>query len=152
MIFGKSHHYAVVLALSALLVVPLVGCGGGGGTDTPPSVNPTGVATFKGIVLDYNNESLPVPGAQVSFNGVSVFTANDGSFTLDAPATVDTVNATVVGPNNNFYSTGIVNGVQYNTVNPGFPVPGTAGGASRDLGVIKIGNQSGPPPPPPSDF
>ena len=152
MIFGKSHHYAVVLALSAFLAVPLVGCGGGGGTDTTPPIDATARATFIGLVLDYNNESLPVPGAQVSFNGVSVFTASDGSFTLNAPANTGTVNATVVGPNNNFYSTGIVNGVQYNTVSPGFPVPSTAGGASRDLGVIKIGNQSGPPPPPPSEF
>jgi hypothetical protein len=152
MIFGKSHHYAVFLALSALLVVPLVGCGGGGGVVDPgasPTPNPAVRAVFTGRVVDYNNGDLAVPGALVTFNGVSGFTANDGTFRLDTPATTTEANATVVGPNNNFYSTGFVNGTQYNVVNPGFPVPATGGGQSRDLGIIKIANQDGPPPPPP---
>ena len=150
MIFGKSHHYAVVLALSAFLVVPLIGCGGGGGTDpATASPDPAQRAIITGRVVDFNNGDLPVAGALVSFNGVSQYSASDGSFRLDVPATATSANATVLGPNNNFYSTGFVNGTQYNVVNPGFPVPATVGGQSRDLGTIKILDQDGPPPPPP---
>ena len=151
MIFGKSHRYAVVLALSAILVVPLVGCGGGSGdggsTATPtPSVTK---AIFTGRVVDFNSGDIAVAGATVTLNGVSASTLNDGSFRLEVPSLSATANATVVGPNNNYYNTGYVNGVAYNVVNPGFPVPATAGGASRDLGTIKIATQDGPPPPPP---
>lgn len=149
MIFGKSHHYAVVLALSAFLVVPLVGCGGGGSSDTAsPTPDPALRAVFTGRVVDSLND-LAVPGALVSFNGVSGYTENDGSFRLDTPATSAAAYATVVGPNNYYYSTGSVNGTAYNVVNPGFPVPATSGGQSRDLGTIKISSQDGPPPPPP---
>jgi hypothetical protein len=151
MIFGKSHRYAVILALSAILVVPLVGCGGGGGVD--PNASPTPDASARAIVVgrvvDFNNGKQAVAGALVTFNGVSAFTGNDGGFRLEVPATTTNTNATVVGPNNNFYSTGYVNGTQYNVVSPGFPVPPTAGGESRDLGIVEVGNQSGPPPPPP---
>jgi hypothetical protein len=151
MIFGKSHRYAVVLALSALLVAPLVGCGGGGGTEvtTTPTPDATVRAIFSGRVVDFNSGDISVAGAVVSFNGASTTTANDGTFTLQTTPTTETLNARVVGPNNNYYNTGYVNGTSYNVVNPGFPVPPTAGGASRDLGVIKIATQDGPPPPPP---
>jgi len=152
MIFGKSHRYAVVLALSALLVAPLVGCGGGsggGGGTATPTPDATVRATFSGRVVDFNSGDIPVAGAVVTFNGASVLTANDGTFTLQTNPSTETLNARVVGPNNNYYNTGYVNGLSYNVVNPGFPVPPTAGGASRDLGVIKIATQDGPPPPPP---
>ena len=151
MIFGKSHRYAVVLALSALLVVPLVGCGGGGGGDTTtPTPDPAGRVVFTGKVIDSNNGDTAVAGALVSLNGVSTSTLNDGSFRLETAAVTATAYAKVVGPKNNYYNTGYVNGSPYNVANPGFPVPATAGGQARDLGVIKIANQDGPPPPPPA--
>jgi hypothetical protein len=149
MIFGKSHRYAVVLALSALLVVPLVGCGGGGGSDSPPTPDPAGRAVFSGRVIDSNSGDTAVAGARVTLNGVSTSTLNDGSFRLETSATTATINATVVGPNNYYYNTGYVNGSQYNVANPGFPVPPTAGGQARNLGTIRLANQDGPPPPPP---
>ena len=151
MIFGKSHRYAVVLALSALLVAPLVGCGGGsgdGGTATP-TPDPVARAIFSGRVVDFNSGDISVAGVVVTFNGVSATTANDGTFTFQTTPTTETLSASVVGPNNNYYNTGYVNGTSYNVVNPGFPVPPTAGGASRDLGIIKIATKDGPPPPPP---
>lgn len=151
MIFGKSHRYAVVLALSALLIVPLVGCGGGGdGTPAPsPTPDPASRAVLIGRVVDSYNGDQSIAGAVVSFNGAQVLTDNSGAFRLEAAATAGTLYATVVGPGSNFYNSGYVNGTSVNVVNPGIAIGATAGGQTRDLGNIKLFSKDGPPPPPP---
>ncbi|MBB6049012.1 hypothetical protein [Armatimonas rosea] len=153
MIFGKSHRYAVVLALSALLIVPLVGCGGGDGGDPPasPTPDPSKLAVLTGRVVDSYNGDQSVAGAVVSFNGVNTASDVNGNFSLKAPATGGTLYATVVGPSNNFYNSATVNGVAVNVVSPGIAVGATAEGQTRNLGVIKLFSKDGPPPPPPLD-
>ena len=153
MIFGKGHRYetrfAILMALGALLITPLVGCGGGSANGTPtPSPTPSGQATFVGRVIDANNGDRGVSGARVTLNGIETFTNADGSFTLLAGANVTVSYATVVGPGGNFYNTGYVAGSQYNVVGSGFPVQPITAGASRDLGTIRIASNDGPPFPP----
>lgn len=152
MIFGKSHRYAVVLALSALLVVPLVGCGGGSGDGSAtatPTPDPASRAVLVGRVVDSYNGDQAIAGVVVRFNGAQATTATDGTFRLEAPSTTGTLFATVTGPNNGYYSSAYVNGTSTNVVNPGIEIGATAGGVQRDLGTIKLFSTDGPPPPPP---
>lgn len=153
MIFGKGHRYetrfTLLLVLGALLITPLVGCGGGSSSGTPaPTPTPSGQATFVGRVVDANNGDRGVSGALITLNGTSIFTSADGSFSFSALANASVAYATVVGPGGNFYNTGYVGGAQYNLAGSGFPVQPVTAGASRDFGTIRIASNDGPPFPP----
>lgn len=155
MIFGKGHRsetrLTLLLALGALCVAPLIGCGGGGGgtPDGSPTPDPNGRATFTGRVVDGNNGDRGVQAAYVTINGTSVYTGADGGFTLEGSTSTGITYGTVLGPGGNYYATGYVSGSQYNVVSPGFPIQPISAGQSRNLGTIRIASQDGPPFPPP---
>jgi hypothetical protein len=139
-------------ALLSTLGLALVGCGGGGnGPGTDPTPAPGSRVAVTGRVIDIGN-NLPVPGASISFNGVTTVTNNDGTFSVGAPPTTASQSVSVAGPlaidkTPAYHSTVFYNGRSYGSGS--FPIDATnKGGASVSVGDVFIANLSYPPFPP----
>jgi hypothetical protein len=143
-------------ALLSTLGFALVGCGGGGGDPgTDPTPAPGSRVAVTGRVIDVGN-NLPVPGASISFNGVTTVTNNDGTFSVGAPPTTTTQNVSVAGPLASdktpaYHATVAYKGRTYGSGS--FPIDATSKGGTTvvDLGDVFIANLSYPPYPPSFD-
>jgi hypothetical protein len=144
---------AGVALLSTLAVTALSGCGGGGdgGNGGGGGGGGTRTVPITGRVMDVGN-NLPVPGALVSFNGVTTTTNTEGQFSVAAPPTTGSETVFVQGPADAtgaaaYHSTVIYNNRTYGSGR--FPIDATDGrGATVGLGDVFIANLSYPPFPP----
>lgn len=145
-----TRRQAMTAVGGAVAISLLAGCGGGSGGGNGGGGNGGGgsLATFTGRVVDINSNEAPVQGATIALNGRTTTTAVDGTFILQTPPNSAIANATVTGPNNQYYFQGYWNGAQYDLARVGFPVQAILANESRNLGTVKLGSQNGPPFPP----
>lgn len=167
MIFGTGRPASTptrrdILAVGALFCAFVAGCGGGGGSNgggtNGGGGNGGSKAIFTGVVLDANAGDTPVNGAKVVIGGVTTFTGTDGSFLVKTDPITAAAKGSLQGPLDSlgreaYYRSGyhcpVGSGCSLgNLVSPGFDVPATGAGSTRNLGTFKLGNTDGPPFPP----
>lgn len=161
----------LLAVFASLLLVVAAGCGGGGGGDDDDGLGggqqgPAPAVIFGRLVGDEVGTQRGIPGATITFGGVTGLTDADGNFRLEVPVSEDTNNPTQGGTltvtlpldpagNRLYYVNGYVNGAPVN-VNSGFPtpLPGSpdnilSPGEQVNVGTIRVFSTAGPPPPPP---
>jgi len=167
MIFGTGRPASLrtrreFLAVGLVLGTLLAGCGGGGSASGGGTNGGGGgggsKAIFTGVVLDANAGDTPISGAKVIIAGVTTFTGTDGSFLVKTDPVATATTGSLQGPLDslgreayyrNGYHCPVGAGCSLgNLVSPGFDVPATAAGGTRNLGTFKLGNTDGPPFPP----
>ncbi|MFM7320965.1 MAG: hypothetical protein ACKO5K_05505 [Armatimonadota bacterium] len=167
MIFGTGRPASTrtrreFLAVGAALCALVAGCGGGGSASGGGSNGGGGgggsKAIFTGVVLDANSGDTPVNGAKVVIAGVTAFTGSDGSFLVKTDPIATATKGSLQGPLDSlgreaYYRSGYhcpagLGCSLVNLVSPGFDVPATGAGSTRNLGTFKLGNTDGPPFPP----